>query len=128
MSDDNKKILVVEDSPTMRQFIGFSLKRLKGVTVEMAGDGVEALKKLTEANAGFDLILSDVNMPIMDGFTLLVEVKKNSAIKGIPVVMLTTEGHADDIEKGKQLGAEGYLTKPINTLKLITTTRDLLGV
>lgn len=126
--DDNKKILVVEDSPTMRQFIGFSLKRLKGITVEMAGDGVEALKKLTEKDAGFDLIISDVNMPIMDGFTLLTEVKKNVAIKAIPVVMLTTEGHPEDIEKGKKLGADGYLTKPINTLKLVTTTRDLLEI
>ncbi|MCK4739101.1 MAG: response regulator [Deltaproteobacteria bacterium] len=126
MSD--KKILVVEDSPTMRQFIGFSLKRLKGAVVETANDGVEALKKLTESGSAFDLILSDVNMPIMDGFTLLVEVKKNSAIKNIPVVMLTTEGHADDIAKGKELGAEGYLTKPINTLKLVTTAKNLLGL
>ena len=125
--DDNKKILVVEDSPTMRQFIGFSLKRLKGITVDMASDGVEALKKLTEKDAGIDLILSDINMPIMDGFTLLVEVKKNSATKNIPVVMLTTEGHNDDIEKGKELGAQGYLNKPINKLKNDTTIRDLLG-
>ncbi|MCK4846952.1 MAG: response regulator [Deltaproteobacteria bacterium] len=125
---DDKKVLVVEDSPTMRQFIGFSLRRLRGLNVEMATDGVDALKKLTDKDAGFDLILSDINMPVMDGFTLLTEVKKKDSLKGIPVVMLTTEGHEDDIAKGRELGAVGHLTKPINTLKLVTTIRDLLGV
>jgi two-component system chemotaxis response regulator CheY len=124
MSDYN--FLVVEDSPTMRQLISFSLKRIRNVRIVEAGNGVEALKKLSGDK--FDLMLVDINMPLMDGLKLLSIVRKDPAYKDIPVVIVTTEGGQADREKGMSLGANAYLSKPIQTNELLKTVKDLLNI
>ena len=123
---ENRRILVIDDSPTMRQLLRMTLKRRLNVEIVEANDGVEGLKMLE--NGKFDLIFTDINMPMMDGFTLVSLVKQNPSIMDIPIVILTTEGRNQEIEKGKELGVEHYLTKPINPVKLIFTTRDLLNL
>jgi two-component system chemotaxis response regulator CheY len=115
-------ILVVEDSPTMRQLIGFAIKRIPGARVIEATDGVDALKKLSAEK--IDIILADINMPIMDGLKLVSLVKSNPSYKNIPVIMITTEGAEEDKNKALAIGANAYLTKPIQTqelMKLVTS-------
>ncbi|EHP84350.1 response regulator receiver protein [Geobacter metallireducens RCH3] len=124
MSD--KRILVVEDSPTMRQLISFTLRRLPGVALVEATDGVDALKKL--GGDSFDLIFTDINMPIMDGLKLVSLVRNDPSLRHIPVVIITTEGAAEDRQRGLALGANDYLTKPIQAGKILAVARELLRI
>ncbi len=115
-------ILVVEDSPTMRQLISFAIKRIPDSRVIEATDGVDALKKLSSDK--IDLILADINMPVMDGLKLVSLVRGNSAFKDIPIIMVTTEGAEEDRKRAIAIGANAYLPKPIQTqelLKLVTS-------
>ena len=115
-------ILVVEDSPTMRQLISFAMKRIPDSRVIEATDGVDALKKLSSEK--IDLILADINMPVMDGLKLVSLVRGNSAFKDIPIIMVTTEGAEEDRKRAIAIGANAYLPKPIQTqelLKLVTS-------
>jgi two-component system, chemotaxis family, chemotaxis protein CheY len=118
--------LVVEDSPTMRQLVTFSLKRIKNAQVTEASNGVDALKKLSEDK--FHLMVVDINMPLMDGLKLLNIVRKDPAQSHIPVIIVTTEGAAADREKGMKLGANAYLTKPIQTNDLLNAVREILKI
>lgn len=124
MADYN--FLVVEDSPTMRQLISFSLKRLRGARIVEAGNGVEALKKLSENK--FNLIVADINMPLMDGLKLLSIVRKDPSHSQVPVIIVSTEGTEADKEKGMNLGANAYLPKPIQTNELLKTVKELLKI
>jgi len=121
----NAKVLVVDDSPTMRQLIVFVLKRVTGLQVEEAGDGVAALKKLSSET--YDLLLTDINMPIMDGLKLISLVRNDPKYESLPVVVLTTEGAQHDRERAMALGANEYLSKPIQTARIIEIVRKLLG-
>lgn len=118
------RFLVVEDSPTMRQLITFSLKRIPNAKITEASDGVDALKKLKEGR--FDLILSDINMPLMDGLKLVSMIRNDPSYQSVPIVIVTTEGSQPDREKGLALGANAYLSKPIQTNELLKVVRDLL--
>lgn len=118
------RFLVVEDSPTMRQLITFSLKRIPNSKIVEASDGVDALKKLKENR--FDLIVSDINMPLMDGLKLVSMIRSDPAYQSTPIVIVTTEGSQTDREKGLALGANAYLSKPIQTNELLKIVRDLL--
>jgi two-component system chemotaxis response regulator CheY len=120
-----KRILVVEDSPTMRQLILFALKKLPNIAIVEATDGVDALRKLPDHQ--FDLILTDINMPVMDGLKLLSMVKNNPKYKDIPVVVITTEGKEEDVKTGLSLGAADYIPKPVQTPHLLKIVQDLLG-
>jgi two-component system chemotaxis response regulator CheY len=120
------RCLVVEDSPTMRQLIVFALKRLPELEIVEASDGVDALKKLPGAKT--DLVLTDINMPIMDGLKLVSLMKGNPLYRDIPVVIITTEGAAEDREKGMALGARAYIPKPIQTNGLLKVVREILGI
>jgi two-component system chemotaxis response regulator CheY len=120
-----QRCLVVEDSPTMRQLIVFALKRIPGLEIVEASDGVDALKKLPDGQ--FDVILTDINMPIMDGLKLISLMKSNPTYKDIPVVVITTEGARDDREKGLALGAKAYITKPIQTTVLLKVIKEILS-
>jgi two-component system chemotaxis response regulator CheY len=117
-------ILVVEDSPTMRQLIGFAIKRIPGARVIEATDGVDALKKLSAEKV--DIILADINMPIMDGLKLVSLVRGNPAYKEIPIIMITTEGAEEDKNKALAIGANAYLTKPIQTQELMKLVNSLM--
>ncbi len=120
------KVLIVEDSPTMRQLISFALKRLRGVRIVEANDGVDGLKKLSAEK--FDLIFTDINMPIMDGLKLVSLVRNDANYKNTPVVVITTEGAQEDRERALALGANDYITKPIQPNRILDVARGLLGI
>lgn len=116
-------ILVVDDSASLRNMVTFTLKQ-EGYQVVEAGNGQEAL---TKAKGGrFDLVLTDVNMPVMDGITLCSELRKLPTFKFTPVLMLTTESSADMKQQGKTAGATGWLVKPFNPEKLISTIKRVV--
>jgi two-component system chemotaxis response regulator CheY len=117
-------ILVVEDSPTMRQLISFAMKRIPDAHVIEATDGVDALKKMSSDKV--DIILADINMPVMDGLKLVSLVRGNPEHKEIPIIMITTEGAEEDRKRALSIGANAYLTKPIQTLELINLAKSYL--
>jgi two-component system chemotaxis response regulator CheY len=120
------KVLVVEDSPTMRQLIVFALKRIRGLSIVEANDGVDGLKKLSSDR--FDLILTDINMPIMDGLKLVSLARNDPGYKEVPIVIITTEGANEDRERALAIGANDYITKPIQTVKIIEVAKKLLNI
>ena len=120
------RILIVEDSPTMRQLLAFALKRLKDVDIVEAQDGMDGLRKLT-ADA-FDLALVDINMPVMDGLKLVKRVRTDPVHKDVPIVIITTESAEEDRQRALSLGANAYITKPIQAPQVIAKVRELLGL
>ncbi|EWH08702.1 response regulator receiver domain-containing protein [Catenovulum agarivorans DS-2] len=118
-----KKILAVDDSASMRQMVSFTLQRA-GYKVTEAKDGVEALG--IAKNETFDLVLSDVNMPNMDGISLIRELRTLPEYKFVPLLMLTTESGLDKKTEGKQAGATGWIVKPFNPDQLIATLGKVL--
>ncbi len=118
-------ILVVEDSPTMRQLISFAIKRIPQSRIIEATDGVDALKKLSSEK--IDIILADINMPIMDGLKLVSLVRNNPSYKNIPIIMITTEGAEEDKKKALAIGANAYLTKPIQTQELMKLVNSFIS-
>ena len=122
----NARFLIVEDSPTMRQLIAFSLKGFRNVKIIEAVDGLDALRKLTGPEK-VDLILTDINMPVMDGLKLVSLVRQNDELKDIPIIIITTEGAEEDRERGLALGANAYIAKPIQSSHLIRTISELLS-
>jgi len=114
-----KKVLVVEDSAAMRSLISSTVEELSGFETVEAGNGFEALKALPAHR--FDLIITDINMPDINGLEIVNFVKNNSAYKDIPMIIVTTERGDEDRKKGIALGATEYITKPFDpeTLKTI---------
>ena len=117
-------LLVVEDSPTMRQLIAFTLRRLEGCRILEAVDGVDALKKMTTDRV--DLVITDINMPMMDGLKLVSHIRGNPRTKKLPIVIVTTEGADADRKRGLALGADAYIAKPIQPSDLLKTVTTLL--
>ncbi len=120
------RILIVEDSPTMRQLLAFALKRLKDVEIVEAQDGMDGLRKVTSDD--FDLALIDINMPVMDGLKLVSLIRGEDSIADMPIVVVTTEGASEDRERALALGANEYLTKPIQANKVLSVAKSLLKV
>jgi len=116
-------ILAVDDSASMRQMVGFALRRA-GYEVVEAADGVEALAYARDHSV--DLVLTDVNMPRMDGITLVRELRQLSPYKFVPMLVLTTEAGPEKKMEGKQAGATGWLVKPFNPEKLLATIAKVL--
>ncbi len=116
MTDKNLRFLVVDDFSTMRRIIRNLLKELGFNNVEEAEDGAMALKKLRDG--GFDFIVSDWNMPNMDGLTMLQNVRADDALKDIPVLMVTAEAKKENIIAAAQAGASGYIVKPFTAATL----------
>lgn len=118
------KILAVDDSASMRQMVSFTLKGA-GYEVEEAADGQQAL---TKAKGGkFNLVISDVNMPVMDGISLIKELRTLPDYKFIPILMLTTESTSDKKQEGKSAGATGWIVKPFNPDQLLATVKKVVG-
>lgn len=117
-------LLIVEDSPTMRQLLAFSLRRLKECRIIEAVDGVDALKKLTTERV--DLVITDINMPMMDGLKLISLIRGNARTKSVPIIIVTTEGAEEDRKRGMALGANAYIAKPIQPSELLKTVASLL--
>jgi len=118
--------LVVEDSPMMRQLIVFALARLKNLRVVEADDGVDGLKKL--ASGRFDIVITDINMPIMDGLKLVKRIRSDAIHRDVPIVIITTEGAEEDRQRALQLGANVYITKPIQAPQVISKVKELLHI
>ena len=132
MTQDNPEttrrlnVLVVEDSPPMRKMIVFALSRVKGLSVTEADDGVDALRKL--ATTKYDLIITDINMPILDGLKLVKRLRADGAYMRVPIIIITTEGAAEDRQRALALGANAYITKPIQAPQVITLVKEILGI
>jgi two-component system, chemotaxis family, chemotaxis protein CheY len=121
----NLTCLVVEDSPTMRQLLVYALKRIPQMSTIEAADGVDALKKLATSPAP-DLILTDINMPIMDGLKLVQRVRTDEKLRNVPIIIITTEGGAEDRARALALGANAYITKPIQAPAVLAKVKELL--
>jgi two-component system chemotaxis response regulator CheY len=120
-----QSILVVEDSATMRSLIASTLEELgPAVKITEASSGFEALRLLPRGV--FDLIVTDINMPDINGLELVSFVKKNPAYAAIPLIIVSTESSERDREKGLGLGADAYLVKPFEPEDLRGLARDLL--
>lgn len=117
-------ILTVDDSASMRQMVAFTLKDA-GFQVTQAVDGKDALSKVKGAT--FQLVITDVHMPNMDGISLIRELRKLQPFKFTPILMLTTESSPEKKVEGKTAGATGWLVKPFNPDQLIATVRKVLG-
>lgn len=116
-------ILVVDDSASMRQMVVFTLKS-NGHSIVEAANGVDALA-LAKKTA-FDLVITDVNMPAMDGITLTREIRSGSACKTAPILLLTTEAAANKKAEGRAAGATGWLVKPFRPDSLLATIGKVL--
>ena len=121
----NKHILIVDDSKTVRNLVAFIMKK-EGFTITTAEDGLDGLEKLYAAS-NVDLIISDINMPRMDGFTFIKTVREQDAYRDLPIVVLSTEGQEHDIQQGLSLGANLYMVKPAQPDKMVKNVRMLLG-
>ena len=118
-----KKVLIIDDSPSVRQQAGFILQKA-GFDVVEAADGLEGLSQV-EANADLGLIVCDINMPNMDGLTMLGELKKKSI--SLPIIILTTEGGASKINEAKALGAKAFMVKPFEPDSLTAAVDKLIA-
>ncbi|MFQ5417554.1 MAG: response regulator [Myxococcota bacterium] len=120
------RILIVEDSPTMRALLTSALEDLDvAVKITEAETGFEALRQLPRES--FDLIITDINMPDINGLELVSFVKSNAAYRGIPLVIVSTEGSERDRNKGVGLGANAYVVKPFAPEELRDVVRELLA-
>ena len=118
-------VLVVEDSPTMRQLIVFALKRIRGLNITEANDGVDGLKKISAEK--FDLILTDINMPIMDGTKVIEELRAFDATAQVPVIALTGMADTQMRDDMYERGVDAYVTKPIDFAVLLAKVSELAG-
>ncbi|MCP4752954.1 MAG: response regulator [Proteobacteria bacterium] len=118
-----KTILTVDDSASVRQMVAFTLKN-EGYEIMEAVDGVDALAKLEEKPA--DMVLTDLNMPNMDGIELIKNLRANPNFKFIPIIFLTTESQAEKKQAGKAAGATGWIVKPFKPEQLVGVIRKVL--
>ncbi len=116
-------ILAVDDSPSMRKMVSYTLEQA-GFDVVMANDGVEALSLAKTSNV--NLVLTDVNMPNMDGITLVKELRQLHDYRYKPILILTTESSHEKKMQGKDAGATGWIVKPFDPEKLVSTLRRVL--
>ncbi len=120
----SKTALIVDDSPTMRQMVAFTLTNA-GFTVVEAEHGKDTVDKVA-TGPKMDIVVTDLNMPEMDGITLTKELRKVNAFKFTPILMLTTESAAEKKQAGKEAGATGWLVKPFNPETLLKTIAKVL--
>ena len=124
----NKSVLVVDDSVTFRQLLCMSLTRLDGISekdITQAGDGEEALAKLRDG--AYDLVMTDINMPRMDGLEFVRRVRTDLQRRELPIIIISTRGSEEQVAKGLAMGASGYLSKPISLTQLRELVSSLLG-
>ena len=118
------RCLVVEDSQVMRQLLVFALQRVRELEVTEADDGVDALRKLSGNR--FDIIITDINMPIMDGLKLVKRIRSDESYNNVPIIVVTTEGSQEDRSRALALGANAYITKPIQGPQVVAKVKELL--
>ncbi|RJR38695.1 MAG: response regulator [Desulfobacteraceae bacterium] len=120
----SKTIMTVDDSASVRQMVSFTLKGA-GYDVIEAGDGRQAAAKLN--GAPIHMVITDLNMPNMDGIGLIRAIRGNPSYKFIPVIMLTTESQSKTKEEGKAAGATGWIVKPFKPEQLLAVVKRVLG-
>jgi two-component system chemotaxis response regulator CheY len=121
-----RKILAVDDSALIHQMYKLFLSRYKSCKLVSAMNGLEALDKLGQEEE-IDLILLDINMPVMNGLEFLQRVQKESAYKEIPVIIISTEGKEEDTVRGLKMGAKGYVKKPFQASELHSLIEKITG-
>jgi two-component system, chemotaxis family, chemotaxis protein CheY len=124
MVDKNMKILVVDDFPTMRRIVRNLLKELGFSNVDEAEDGAAGLAKLK--SGGFEFVVSDWNMPNMDGLAMLKEIRADASLASLPVLMVTAEAKKENIIAAAQAGANGYVVKPFTAATLDEKLQKIL--
>ncbi len=127
MSAAHATVLVVEDSPTMRQLLTYALMRLGDIEVLEAEDGLDALRKLAARTGPVELVITDINMPNLDGLKLIARLRADDATRDVPIVVITTDSGEGDRERAMKLGATSYIEKPLQAPKVLEVARRLLG-
>ena len=125
MSPTELKFLIVDDFSTMRRIVRNLLKELGYANADEAEDGTDALAKLRASK--FDFVVSDINMPNMNGFDLLKSIRADDALKALPVLMVTAEAKKEDIVTAAQAGASGYIVKPFTKATLDEKLSKIIG-
>lgn len=120
-----KNLLIVDDSRMVRKIISVSLKGEQHIKLYEAASGLDALDKLMEAD--IDLIFTDINMPNMDGLEFIKRCKEDDSLKEIPIIVITTEDGVEDRERAIELGASGFVSKPLDKQSILDITYSMLG-
>lgn len=120
-------VLVVDDSRTMRDMVSFTLESTGKFKCIQASDGSEAISLLKANPSSFQLVITDLNMPNMDGLEFIKQTRMINELKFTPILMLTTESDGNKRELGKQAGATGWLVKPFDPTKLVSTVEKVIG-
>jgi len=118
-------ILIVDDSPTVLKFVSYSLKS-SGFEVVSASDGMNALEKISAIERKIDLVITDLNMPNMDGYTLISKLRNNIEYTETPIIILSSEEDESDIRMGSDVGADSYLIKPFKSSVLLQEVNKYL--
>lgn len=118
------RVLVVDDSVPMRRSLMYALQRLGDVVCVEAQDGAEAIKKFLGGR--FDIVLADINMPVLDGLKLIAHLRADNANQNLPIVVITTESAVEERERALKLGANAYLVKPVQAQAVLDTVQALL--
>ncbi len=118
--------LVVDDSSAMRRQLSYALQRVAGMDTVEAADGADAWRKL--CSASFDIVLTDINMPLLDGLKLVALLRAGGPHQRVPIVVITTEGAEADRRRAMGLGASAYLVKPVQAQQVVEAVRSLLNV
>ena len=119
-------VLIVDDSPTVVKFVTYSLKS-SGLKVVTASDGMDAIEKISSLGSPIDLIITDLNMPNMDGYELIVTLRENEEYSDTPIIILSSEEEDADKALGSEVGANSYLTKPFKSSLLLSEVKKFLG-
>ncbi len=118
--------LVVDDSSAMRKQLCYALQRISGMDSVESSDGADAWRKLS--SAAFDIVITDINMPLMDGLKLVALLRAGGPHQRVPVIVITTETAQTDRKRAMSLGASAYLVKPVQAHQVVETVRTLLRV
>ncbi len=118
--------LVVDDSAAMRRQLAYALERIEGMSTVEAGDGADAWRK--PCSAAFDVILTDIHMPLLDGLKLVAMVRSGGVHRTVPIVVVTTESAEADRRRALSLGASAYLVKPVQAGQVVTAVKVLLRI
>jgi two-component system, chemotaxis family, chemotaxis protein CheY len=119
------RALVVDDSLALRRSVMYALQRLGDIVCIEANDGAEAIKKL--ASGSFDIVLTDINMPLLDGLKLISHIRSEPSLSKLPIIVITTESADADRERALKLGADAYLVKPVKAQDVLDAVQRLLN-
>jgi two-component system, chemotaxis family, chemotaxis protein CheY len=119
----DNSILVIDDSPSMRKMVAFTLEQ-SGYRIQECENGQQALESLQDNR--FDLILADLNMPVMDGLSFVRKARQHEAYKFTPILVLTTQNSPESIQEGREAGATGWLVKPFQPQRLLDAIKRVM--